>query len=227
MFVELGYEIFHNMPVAPGLPGVEVNAEDAIENGDDWNGSVLSMYLHSGTHVDAPVHFIKDGPSIDEIPIDRFIYKAPLLIDIPCDEGQYITAEDIMKSSGENLRKADILFLNTGFWKVRKNNFEIYVNNAPSLSPEAADFIRNKLPNLQAIAIDATSVEDLDKGALEGYKVHEALLDPNYSNERTLLIYEDYNPEPIINKQMVSAFVTPLRIVGKDAAPVNIVAEVK
>ena len=52
--VEIGYPISNNMPVYPGLPEVTLNLREDITKGDQWNGPVLSIYLHAGTHVDAP-----------------------------------------------------------------------------------------------------------------------------------------------------------------------------
>lgn len=227
MFVELGYEISHRMPVYPGLPDVEVLKKESLDKGDDWNGTILSIYLHAGTHVDAPRHFINDGPEIGEIPIDRFLYKNPKLIHIPSTARHLITVEELIAAGGDDLYTADILFLNTGYWKNRQNDFAVYQDNYPALSPEAAEFIRNDLLDLKAVAIDTLSIEDLKVGAMNGYKTHRALLDPFASRERTLLVYEDYNPEPILGKKLVSAFVTPLRIKNGEAVPVNIVAEVE
>ncbi len=44
-----------------------------MENGEKYNLSAFSMCAHNGTHVDAPLHFIKNGKSIDQLPIDNFI----------------------------------------------------------------------------------------------------------------------------------------------------------
>lgn len=46
-YVELGYPIYEGMPVYPGLPEVKVTLREDLEAGADWNGSVLSIYLHA------------------------------------------------------------------------------------------------------------------------------------------------------------------------------------
>lgn len=45
----------------------------SMENGDLYNLTEFSMCAHNGTHIDAPFHFIKDGKTVDEIPLDYFV----------------------------------------------------------------------------------------------------------------------------------------------------------
>ena len=59
--------------VFPGDPKPEKHTILSIEKGDLCNLTELSMCAHNGTHVDAPLHFIKDGKGIDEIPLEKFI----------------------------------------------------------------------------------------------------------------------------------------------------------
>jgi arylformamidase len=57
----------------PGDPEPKVESVRRIENGDVCNLSLLSMGSHTGTHVDAPYHFLKDGPKLGEVPLDRMV----------------------------------------------------------------------------------------------------------------------------------------------------------
>lgn len=59
-----------------GDPAPEKTILCRLEDGDVCNLSSFSMCSHNGTHIDAPLHFIKDGKSIDEIPIDVFVGDA-------------------------------------------------------------------------------------------------------------------------------------------------------
>ena len=223
MIVELGYPIFAGMPVYPGLPQVEVTPRERIQNGDPWNGSILSIYLHAGTHADAPWHYLDDAFGIDQIPAENFIYNHPLLVSPDCGPGSLISVQDL-QAAGDNLYEADALFFNTGYWRYRKSDFLYYGTNFPTLSPEAAVFIQEKLPKVKAVAIDTLSIENLAQGNSNGYQTHRTLLNPEPGTNRTIVILEDYNPEPVIGRAMKFAVATPLRIQGRDATPINIFA---
>lgn len=224
-YVEIAYPIYEGMPVYPGLPEVEIKSRERLDQGDDWNGSVLSIYLHAGTHVDAPWHHLNNGKGIDAVPIEDFIYKKPLLIDCPLGANEFITVQTLKEY--EELYIADILIFNTGYFQYRETNFEKYANNFPAVSPEAAEFIRKELPNCKAVAIDTLSIENLNEAKSNGYFVHHAFLDHERYTEPTMLIYEDINPAPLIGKKLISAFTAPLRIKNRDASIVNIVVEIE
>lgn len=59
--------------VYPGDPVPTINKINDMNNNDLYNLSTISMCAHNGTHVDAPFHFIKDGKTIDEIPLEYFV----------------------------------------------------------------------------------------------------------------------------------------------------------
>lgn len=226
-YVEIGYPIYEGMPVYPGLPETTVKLREDLNGGDDWNGSVLSMYLHAGTHVDAPWHYMGgDAPGIDQIPIENFIYEHPLLIDAPATvENDLITVEQLLKY-GDEIKEADLLIFNTHYYTKRGVDFDDYANGFPAVSPEAAEYIRENLPNVKAVAIDTLSIENIQNGKGNGFRTHKAFLDPARKNG-TILIYEDINPGPLEGKKLVGGFCTPLRLVGKDASVCNLVIKIE
>ncbi|MDR1242144.1 MAG: cyclase family protein [Deltaproteobacteria bacterium] len=226
-YVEVGYPIYTGMPLYPGLPEVTLNPREQIAKGDSWNGTVLSIYTHAGTHVDAPCHYVAGAKGIDAIPIADFIYKRPLMLNTFWEPNHMVTIEEIKTLGGNALYQADILFFNTGHWKFRENEFAVYCADFPSVSPEAAEFIRTDLPGVKAVAIDTLSIENMKVGATNGFRTHNAFLNPDRFPQRTLLIYEDYNPQPLLGKTLLSSFTAPLRLRGTDGAVVNIVVEIE
>ncbi|MDA1004156.1 MAG: cyclase family protein [Chloroflexi bacterium] len=64
------------MAAYPGDPAVEVDRTAALADGDAYNLTRLTMGTHAGTHVDAPAHFIADGPTIDAIDVQDLIGPA-------------------------------------------------------------------------------------------------------------------------------------------------------
>ncbi len=66
-------------PVYDGDPETEVEQLLSIENGDECNLSKISMCVHSGTHIDAPLHFYEDGCAIDNIRLNTFFGKCTVI----------------------------------------------------------------------------------------------------------------------------------------------------
>jgi arylformamidase len=72
---DISQEVF-SCQVYPGDPAPEKTVISSMENGDSYNLSAFSMCAHNGTHIDAPLHFIKDGKAVDEVCLDVFVGMA-------------------------------------------------------------------------------------------------------------------------------------------------------
>lgn len=59
--------------VYPGDPAPKAEQLVSMAKGDVYNMTALSMCNHNGTHVDAPAHFIRDGKTIEQMPVDTFV----------------------------------------------------------------------------------------------------------------------------------------------------------
>jgi len=224
MYIELSYKFDKNMPIYPGSPKEEIIPNTRIKQDDSSNTTTLIHFLHSGTHVDAPFHFYNNGRTIDQIPIEDFVYQTPLIIDKKLKKSELLEVEDL-KKYGEKLYLADILLFCTGYCKIRKNP-ALYMDNFPAISEGTAKFIRTGLLNVKAIAIDVLSIESAILGPKTNFKVHKTLLDGDLYDTRPLLIFEDVNIGKILNKKIKKIYAFPLRLKGLDASPVNIIAEI-
>jgi kynurenine formamidase len=224
MFVELSYELDEQMPIYPDSPVEEFISHLRMSKGDDVNASQIRHFLHNGTHVDAPFHFYNKGLTIDKLPINNFVYETPLLIDCKLDRSELLEV-DYLKNYGDALYSADLLLIHTGYSRIR-NDAMLYADDFPAVSEGAAKFIRTKLLNIKAVAIDTLSIESCKLGPENNFVVHKAFLDEDVYPERTVLIYEDVNIANILNKQVKRIYAFPLRLKGLEASPVNVVAEV-
>ena len=224
MYIELTFPINKEMPVYPGLPKLEIIPINRMSQNDHSNTTVVKIFTHASTHVDAPFHFYDKGKTIEQIPIEDFVYEHPLIIQKELKKSQLIEIEDL-KQYNHKLYTADILFFCTGYCKLR-NKPELFLDDFPSISEETARFIRTELLNVKAIAIDTPSIESATMAPKTGWIVHKTLLDGDLYPNRPLLIYEDVNIGEILDKDIKRIYAFPLRLTGLDASPVNIVAEV-
>lgn len=72
MIIDISQEVFASK-VYPGDPAPVMERVKSMEDGEVYNLTNFSMCAHNGTHVDAPFHFIKDGKTIDQMPLDAFV----------------------------------------------------------------------------------------------------------------------------------------------------------
>ncbi len=63
----------------PGDPSVEVSRRLSIDRGDDFNISSLAMSSHTGTHMDAPLHFIAGGAGLEKVPLEAVVGPARVM----------------------------------------------------------------------------------------------------------------------------------------------------
>lgn len=68
-----------NTPVYDGDPETRAERIKSIENGDGYNLTEISMSVHTGTHIDAPLHFYDEGSSIDNIRLNTFFGKCTVI----------------------------------------------------------------------------------------------------------------------------------------------------
>ncbi|MCD6550698.1 cyclase family protein [Thermotoga sp.] len=224
MFIELSYPIEEKMIKYPDNPPTYFEPTDRIEQGDIVNTTMIHHFSHTGTHVDAPFHFCKDGWTLDEVPLEYFVFDHPVLVSKEKAPTELFTIEDL---KGVDLNGADLLMFRSGFSRLRKEDPATYRFSFPGISPELAKFLREEVPSLKAIMLDFLSADPLVAGAKEGYLAHKWLLSKEFSRKRPIIIFEDVNLEPIVGKKIKRVIALPVRFKGLDGGPVSVLAEVK
>lgn len=211
--VDLSHAFESNMSEALGHRPVMLNPVVSTHTGSHI--TELDISSHSGTHMDAPVHFIEGGKSIDQFPPDFFTGMA-YTIHIEAKEFEEINVGELEKYN-EFMDEAKILFISTGWenkWKTAD-----YAWKYPYLSSEAANYIVKK--KFKFIGIDTISVDpSVKSGRRNGSPAHKALL----GNE--ILIIENLKGLLPITNKMVRVMSFPLKIKSCDGAPVRVIAEV-
>lgn len=227
MLLELSYPFAVDQPKWPTNPLTSFVLDASTKRGDINNCSTITHHMHNGTHVDAPLHFNPDGKSIDQIPIEDFMYRAPLCVKIPKEKGGRIHVEDL-KPYEAQLKESDILLVYTGYADLRASRPSAFIDDFPCWGVDAAEYLRKGFPQLKAIAMDVLSVDSAVTGGAEGYPAHHAILDTGAEHpERTLLIFEDVNTKKLFEHggQPKAIYAFPVRFTGLEAAPISMVAE--
>jgi kynurenine formamidase len=180
---------------------------------DPMNATAIEMVCHYGTHVDAPRHFIPDGPSFDEIPLER-LYGPGVVWSLDCSPGDTIAADQLARCRPET-RRGDIVLLDTG-WAARFARAD-YEDN-PALGIDAAEWLVAQGAKL--VGVDCATPDLAVPRRPPGFTwpVHHVLL-----GHGVLIAEHLRNLEPLAGRRIEAMFLA-LSIAGSDGAPVRAVA---
>ena len=209
-FHDLTHLIYPDMPTYPGEPQPEFQPFFKLGR-DKVNLTRLIIGSHTGTHVDAPKHFISTGDSVNKIPLDKFVGEAVTLDMSTKSIGEGITNVDLDTYS-KVVKAGDIILLYTGtseHW----NNDKNIMQNFTYLEPSAAEWIVNH--EIKCIGIDSFSVEKY--GFKDGI-AHKMLL----SNKISIIENLNSNLKKCLGNRMFIVCL-PLFLKGIDGSPARVV----
>jgi kynurenine formamidase len=211
--VDLSCRVDENTQVYPGDPEVRLEPATTLAA---HGVNVLSVHIgsHSGTHVDAPYHFVENGARIDEM--DPHLFVGPAVVVDVRGKGprERITAEDL-RPYEDRLSGGVVAVVRTG-WEEHYGTPRYY--DHPFLDRLAARLLLDA--GVRTVAVDALSVDEtvLEGPHPEGYPAHHVILGAggviaeNLANLGAI----DF-PEPLIS-------LLPMKLGGSDGAPVRAVA---
>lgn len=189
----------------PGDGPVKVERVRSMEEGERLNLSFLEMSAHTGTHLDAPVHFLENGAGVDALPLEILIGPA-LLVEIP---GVRPIGKDHLEASGIPAGTVRLLIRTDNGRLLEKDSFD---PDYAFLTPEGARFLIRL--GIRLVGVDYLSVAQYGKGE----EVHGELLGAGVVVMEGLDL-RDVPPGPY----RLTAL--PLRIKGSDGAPARVVLE--
>ena len=142
---DISQEVF-GCAVYPGDPAPQKETLCSIQNGDLYNLTAFSMCAHNGTHIDAPRHFIRDGKTVDELPLTSTVG----LCYVASHEGP-VTKEDaeaILEKAGSAKRiliKGNATLTYEGAEVFRDASILLFGNESQTVGPEDAPMAVHKL----------------------------------------------------------------------------------
>jgi len=165
--IDLSVTLRDGMPVWPGNNGVKI---EVMSSPDGHVAEKYASITHSGTHVDAPLHFIKNGTTVDRIPLETMIGNGFVIRPEP--EGVEITVKSLQKV-WKDYYDGNIILINTG-WDVKRSFSREFQEDFPGLSEDAANFIIEH--GVKFMGIDTLGIEPYSH---RDFKVHKILLGKN------------------------------------------------
>jgi kynurenine formamidase len=211
--VDLSRRVDENTQVYPGDPEVRLEPATTLAT---HGVNVLSVHIgsHSGTHVDAPYHFVENGARIDEMDPHLFAGLAVVVDVRGKGPRERITAEDL-RPYEDRLAGGVVAVVRTG-WEEHYGTPRYY--DHPFLDRLAARLLLDA--GVRTVAVDALSVDEtvLEGPHPEGYPAHHVILGAGGVIAENLANLEAIDfPEPLIS-------LLPMKLGGSDGAPVRAVA---
>lgn len=207
--VDLTHVITQGMPVYPGTQGPKLMTANSYET-DGFKETLISLYSHTGTHIDAPAHLFSDKTSLDQFPVTRFIGKALAIDCSALKEGQKITMAAIAHKRSQ-ADSADFLLFHTGwaqYW-----NTERYFGDYPCIDEAVAEYLINT--NKKGVGLDTIGIDPIADTALA---LHRKLLGHDF------IIIENLTNLHLIGDELFTLFALPLHYANADGAPARAIA---
>jgi arylformamidase len=190
--------------VYPGNPEIRIEPHSELSRGASSNLSRLSFGSHTGTHVDAPRHFLEAGSTVDRLPLDALIGPAQVIA-FP-DDVMSVTAAHLQQSELANAQRVLIRTRNSSFIKERE-----FHPDYTYLAPDAAEYLASA--GVKLVGVDYLSVEQFHSGH---HRTHRTLLG------RGIIIVEGLDLSEIAPGEYAFCCL-PLRLEGLDGAPARAV----
>ncbi len=223
--IDLSREIHHKMARLPNHPMVIIapfstHEEKRVADGYTFSTTVMSLNMgdHSGTHVDAPVHFDErpGAKGIDEMPLEDFFTSAVCLDLSHKDLKTDISVADLQaaeQAAGIEIRPKDTVLLHMDFHR-RTFGTDAYLTDFPGLTKASATWLGDK-------GIGMFGVEAVSPGrpGRSNFEVHHVCRDMGFTHLEGLV-----NLDRLVGKGRFRFIGFPLKIRGGSGSPIRAVA---
>ena len=212
--IDLTLTVSDKIPTFPGSPQPNLIPWENIKE-DGYNLELLFLSSHTGTHMDAPYHFLEKGAKIHEISLKKLVSEAAL-IQSRKGSGESITKTDIQKfekKSGKIDGFSSVIF-QTGWQRNLQKKY--YFTKNPGLSVSAAKYLASK--KISLVGIDSPSI---DLGKDSKFSVHQIFA------KKGMLIVENLANLDKIKSPKFHLVVLPLKLKNATGSPVRAIAFVE
>ncbi len=189
-------------PIWPGSPGFQTGKLLSMAAGDPANVSSLSIDVHTGTHVDAPSHFLPDGATMESLQLDDLI--GPVFV---VDAGAAISVDAALLDRASVPDGATRLLLRTRNSSERERRSTPFREDFVALTSDGARWIVDR--GIRLVGIDYLSIQRFTDPA----ETHEVLL------EAGVIILEGLDLVDVDLRQRYELLCLPIALVGVEAAP--------
>lgn len=202
-----------SLPLYDGMRGVKLEPATTTAT-TGYNTTTMHLYSHAGTHMDAPLHFLDGGGTIDQVPLSKCIGPA-LVVDLSYKEpNSLITVADLGAFAGR-IEAGSRLLLRTD-WDRYADRPE-FRTDMPRISAELAQWLAER--PIALLGVQTPSVASLrPENKAELVEVHQILL------KAEIVIVEGLANLSELRREVVTLIALPLKVTGCDGSPARPVA---
>jgi len=164
-WIDVSVSLHSGMVHWPDNPPVQIERALSIEHGDAANVSEISMGVHTGTHMDGPIHFVQEGQGLDEMPLTATIGRARV---VEISDPESIKVDELHL---HGLQRGERILFRTQN-SARRWSTEGFMEDFVYVSQEAARYLADR--GIQTVGVDYLSVGGFRK---DGEETHRALLE--------------------------------------------------
>ena len=199
---DISLTISPSLPTWPGDPALELKQIESMDQGAHANVTHISAAVHLGTHVDAPHHFLNDGRTVENLPLD--VLTGPCYVVQLPDGVEAITAE-MLERMELTFDFKRILFgtSNSHWWKNGETKFQ---TDFVAITEDGAEWLVKR--GVQLVGVDYLSVAPYG----ESVPTHTVLL------KAGVVVVEGLNLSQV-SRGFYDLYCLPLKIAGSDGAP--------
>jgi kynurenine formamidase len=222
MYINLTHELNKKTPTYGNRNIFLIQEVKKSDSKQKSAGCKIQFHNHTGTHIDFPSHFIKNGKNLSSYKKNFFLFKKILLTKINIPEKSYLIDNNDFKKIKIKIKNKniDFILIKTNYGKLRTKNRNKFIFDGPGIKSEVALYLKKKFPNLKCIGFDFISLSSF-RHSVEGKKSHIEFL------KRNILIIEDMNLEKVKKNMSIKELLCiPLPVKEIDGSPCNIIARI-
>jgi len=199
---DISVTISPNLPTWPGDPGLQLELYESMDKGAVYNATKISSSVHLGTHVDAARHFLNDGRTVEELPLE--VLTGPCYVVQLPDGIEAITSEVLDRTEVTSEMKR-VLFgtRNSHLWAKGESKFQ---TDFVAITEDGAAWLVER--GIQLVGVDYLSVAPYE----DSMSTHITLL------KAGVVLVEGLNLANVM-RGFYDLYCLPLKIAGSDGAP--------
>lgn len=203
--IDFTHTIAEDMPVYPGTEGPKLMPANTYEK-DGFKETLMTMFSHTGTHMDPPAHLFADRTTLDNMPVSQFVGKGLVIDCTDLKEGERITMNRL---DLEKVDLADFLLFRLGWDK--KWGTDAYFGNYPYITEDVAQYLIDS--GKKGVGLDVIGIDPIPD---EYLTIHRQLFE-----HAEIVVIENLKNLEAAGNDLFLFCALPMKYKNSDGAPIR------